>query len=189
MRSPALQSLAAGLRRASWPLRARLGNTGVAGLGLLLAAAMLALWQYVRLPELEQERGALLREARALAEEARRPPRERPRGADQVLAALPAPTGHAVDLRVLYGVAQRHHVVIERADLQQTSAGDAEVVVIGATLPLRGRYLDLKRCAGEWLQTLPHAALLDLRLERPDIGSRELKARVRLVLHYRRGEP
>ncbi len=184
-----LPTLAAGLRKAAWPLRARLGDAGVAGLLLLLAAALLALWQYTRLPSMEAERGALLREARALAEEAKRPPRERPRGPEQALAALPAPTGHAADLRVLYRVAQRHHVEIERADLQQTSAADAEVVVVGATLPLRGRYVDLKRCAGEWLQTLPHAALLDLRLERPDIGSRELKARVRLALHYRRGEP
>lgn len=184
-----LEPLLAAARRLSWPLRARIGGVGIAGLLLVAAAALLALWHQGRLPALEQERAALLREAQQLAEQAKRPDRERPRSAEQALAALPPASGHAADLRVLYQVAARHHVEIDRADLQPTSARDAELVVVGATLPLRGRYLDLKRCAGEWLQRLPHAALLDLRLERPDIGSRELKARVRLALHYRAGEP
>lgn len=184
-----LERLASQWRRASWPLRSRIGGAGLAGLLLLALAAALAAWQHARLPAIEQERVALQHEARELAEAAQRPARERPRSAGQLLAALPAPTEHAADLRVLYGVATRHHVEIERADLQQTSTADAEWVVIGVTLPLRGRYVDLKHCAGEWLQRLPHAALLDLRLERPDIGSRELKARVRLAFYYRRGEP
>lgn len=183
-----LERLGAGLRRLSWPLRVRLGAAGVLGLGLALLGGGLALWQATREPALTAQQQALLAQARSLAEQAVMPLRERPRNTEQALAALPLPTAHAADLRVLYSVAARRDVEIERGDFQQLAGAEGGLVVISATLPMRGSYAALKAYASEVLQQLPHVALLDLRLERADIGSRELRARLRLTMHYRRGD-
>jgi hypothetical protein len=177
------------MRRKTWPLRSRVGMTGVLGVGLLLLGAGLAVAQALLHNKAAQALLKLELEAADLGAQAQQVQAARPRGHAETLRALPAVETHLSDLRALFELAARHRLDLERSDLQPTAAPSAAMHAVVLTLPLRGSYASLKGFAGDALKLLPHLALQDLRMERPDIGSSEIRARIRMALYYRGAQP
>ncbi len=186
-----LADLAATARRWTWPLRYHFGSVGLVGILLLCAAATIALWQIAdrdrvdgRIRDLQQQARELADQAAAspptLASEARRA---------RELETVPTLRDHGSDLQALFEAAKANDVTIDRSDYQVATGIDGPLTVVVATLPVRGSYVQLKRFANDALVRLPHLALQDLRMERPDIGTTELRARVRVALYYRRSAP
>lgn len=189
MRRVDLSPLLPWVRRKTWPLRSRVGLSGVLGVGLLLLGAGLAVAQGLLHSKSAQALQALELEAADLGTQARQAQATRPRGPAETLGALPTVDTHLSDLRALFELAARHRLDLERSDLQPTAAPSAALHAVVLTLPLRGSYASLKGFAGDALKQLPHLALQDLRMERPDIGSSEIRARVRMALYYRGAQP
>lgn len=183
-----LEQLAMRLRRVSWPLRMQVGSLGVPGLLLLAVGIALLGWQIARRPAIDATVDELRQQALALATQAPTKIAPREQSDEQVFESLPSIRAHAADLRALFEAARTNKLTIERSDFQVTPAG-GPITVVTATLPMRGSYANIKQFASEALERLPHLSLQDLRLERPDIGTTELRARVRVALYYSKVAP
>lgn len=181
-----MADLAAAARRWTWPLRYHVGSLGMVGIVLLCAAATIALWQLTDRDRVESRIRDLHQQARELADQAAALPPARASDATRELETVPNLRDHGSDLQALFEAAKANDVTIERSDYQTATGTDGPLTVVVATLPVRGSYAQLKRFANDALVRLPHLALQDLRMERPDIGTTELRARVRVALYYRR---
>ena len=189
MNRPDLSGLARTARRLSWPLRNRVGLAGAAGLALLLVGASLAAVQVALQPRAQKALAELQRETATLAEQTRQLQASKPPGPAETLKALPSPEAYVADLRTLFELATQHRLELERSEHQLLSASDAPLVVVVVTLPLRGSYASLKGFATQAIQQMPHLALQDFRLDRPDIGALEVRARIRVAFHYQGAVP
>jgi hypothetical protein len=164
----------------------RVGVAGLAGLALLAAGVALALWA----PHLKREATQL--QLRSKAEQqaaASMPAKPVQLTARQQLMALtegfPLPGQNADDLEQVFQAAQRNHVTLARGEYQMSADRDAAFVTYAATFPVREPYSNLKDFAADVLQSLPHAAIEDLRMERTDAGASVLDARIRITFVYR----
>ena len=99
--------------------------------------------------------------------------------------ALPSGRQRAADTELLVDAAQRHGLVLERADYTLAAPGTGNAVRMQATLPLSGTYASLRRYVAAVLNALPHAALESLSIERADAQATQLQATAHLVLFYR----
>jgi hypothetical protein len=189
LRHPDLSRVLPWVRRKSWPLRSRVGTLGVLGAGLLLLGTGLGVAQALLHERSAQALLALETEATNLGALTRQVQASRPRSAAETLGALPPADTRLRDLRALFELAALHRLDLERSDLQLSSVPTSALSSVVMTLPLRGSYANLKGFAGDALKRLPHLALQDLRMERPDIGSSDIRARVRLALYYRGEQP
>ena len=164
-----------------------MGRPAGVGGGLLAALSVLQ-WQ-VR-PGLVSEQRRL--EARLLSLPAQAAPAvatgtastQAPAGLD-----LPPERQRASDIEVLVETAQRSGLMLERADYALAPANGNAASRLQATLPLTGTYGGLRRYVADVLNTLPHAALESLSIERADAQSSQLQATARLVLFYRAEQP
>jgi hypothetical protein len=182
-------AIRAGLRAArtsSWRqwYRIHLGWPGLAALALL--AACVACW-VAWMPELARERSRLDGRQQVTASSTRGTTDALTQRALETLAPedLPALRQRGADLEALVGAAQRHGLVLQRADYSAGAAVGGRLVRVEANLPLSGSYAQLRSFIAAVLNDLPHAALDSLHMERPNSQSAQLQVQARWVLFYR----
>ena len=165
-----------------WRLRQwarRLGATGLAGLGLLVAALLLqtlGVGTLQRTIAAQQERLAALRVAAATREASPAPPVFNP------LGALP-PTGAASQqIGELAQLAASHGLALPRGRYSVTSQAGTALARWQLVLPVETPYPALHAFLAAALERLPNLTLDELKLERERIESADLQAELRMSL-------
>ncbi|WP_286162376.1 type 4a pilus biogenesis protein PilO [Methylobacillus flagellatus] len=193
MQSPALDMLA---MRARLRYRVQhrihyLGWQGLLGLTLLLGSLLAVLMLIMPLSQqVQQQEQALseLRQRAAARQHAgiqaldRSPQAQLRRFYEQ----LPEETASTTLLAELLTLAVDNGLQIDKADhaLQpQPAAGFFRYQI---TLPLHGRYVDIRRFSSQLLNRLPSAALSEISLQRPDAAATEIDARLRFTVFLRK---
>jgi hypothetical protein len=176
------------LRRWWQRARRRLGWTGLLGvLLLLLAVGGLAVW-----PELQQASDAAKAELESRRDSLRRPqapPPEPPTAQqqlDRLVDGFPTFEQNASDVKAVFAGAQRAQVNLLKGEYVVKADAGSPFITYTATFPVQEGYGSLKLFAADVLQTLPHAALDEMRMARPNTGSTMLDATIRFTLVYRR---
>jgi hypothetical protein len=168
------------LRRLGWP-----GLLGA--LLLLLAGAAAALWPTLRLATdearlaLEQRRLGLQRPSAPPVE-----PRTAQQDLENLVGSFPPFSQNAADVKAVFAGAERAHVTLLKGDYAVKADAGSPFLTYTATFPVHESYAALKLFAAEVLQELPHAALDEMRMVRPDATGQVLDATVRFTLIYRR---
>jgi len=176
-----------GISRLWWRARRRLGLPGLLGLLLLLPALGLGMWLPALNRQADDLRGELAAQVTASTRAGTASPRVRSgrEQAVQFAATFPALSQSASDLGEVFAIAQRRHLAMPKGDYQLKSEPNAPLVAYTLTLPVSQDYATIKGFVADVLEALPHVALDELRLSRPNAGTAELEALVRLTFVYR----
>ncbi|EXI90400.1 MAG: hypothetical protein AW11_00755 [Candidatus Accumulibacter regalis] len=94
----------------------------------------------------------------------------------QVLATIQAVLDSAV----------RHQLLSTRAEYQRGRDLQAQVDTLQMTVPVSGRYADVRRWIEEILATQAFVAVNELGFKRDEIGRNEIEAKVRLTIWHHR---
>ena len=185
---PTSDRIGATLRRGWQRARRRLGASGLLGCALgALALLALTLSPHIR-DATDATRAALQgrEEASRRMPASTTPALTEQQRADQIIKELPAFEQNAEDLRAVFASASSAHVLLEKGDYAVKSDAGSPIVTYTATFPVHESYAALKSFTANVLRALPHAALDELRLSRPDASDELLVATVRFTLIYRR---
>ncbi|MFO1270725.1 MAG: hypothetical protein U1F50_03425 [Rubrivivax sp.] len=184
---PALQEMA---RRAWRRALRRFGPFGLAGLSLMSLAALVAAFGPRLDRGTEDLRQALeARRVAAAAPKAASAPEEAlgdQERLERFVGTFPPLAQNAQDMAAVFDSAERAHVVLAKADYAVRSEAGSPFIAYTATFPLREPYGAIKAFTANVLRALPHAALEEMRMGRPDVGGTVLEASVRFTLVYRR---
>jgi hypothetical protein len=163
--------------------RALLGPIGLAAM-LLLAGAGAAIWWAPRVVD-----DTTLLRAQTAAESTRArarlldiPPDPAAQMA-QFREWFPQGTRNVEDLRTIFRVAKRQQVQLLRGDYVAGRQPETRLATYDVVLPVRANYAAIRGFVASVLNDLPHASLVDLRMERA--SGELLDARVHLTLFYR----
>jgi len=171
-------------------LRARLllGPMGLAAL-LLLAGAGAAIWWAPRLVDdtnlLHAQTEAETTRARARVLDV--PPDPAVQMA-QFREWFPQGTRSIEDLRTIFRAAKRQQVQLLRGDYVTGRQPETRLATYDVVLPVRANYAAIRAFVASVLNDLPHASLVDLRMERASGDKTNgdlLDARIHLTLFYR----
>lgn len=89
-------------------------------------------------------------------------------------------------LNQVLDIAEQHGLVPEKVDYALSRQPTALFSKYQLSLPVRGRYLDIRHFIAEVMDTLPSAALNDIALKREDMLSDQVEAKLRLTLYLRK---
>jgi len=163
--------------------RAMLGPTGAAALLLLAAAGMAAWWA----PHVADDADVLRAQTAAESTRTRARLLDQPPDPATQMARFrdwfPQATRNVEDLRVVFRVAQREQVRLLRGDYVAGRQPETRLATYDVILPVRASYPAIRAFVASVLNELPHASLVDLRMERA--SGDLLDARVHLTLFYR----
>jgi hypothetical protein len=165
-----------------------LGVPGLLGLLLLSGAALTG---YLLLPLANTQSSALqqeLRAARNSATQASEQRRNAPNSVAQLQSLwdwLPPLANNAVDVQKLFVLATQAGIVLSKADYQITIEPGAQFVRYQVTLPIKERYLTVRRFAADALNAMPHLALDELQFSRPQASAEVVDAQLRFTFFYR----
>jgi hypothetical protein len=176
-----------GLRRAGVRTRRRIGLGGLAGVALmLLALALLPLTEHLRrsAQDLTQETGRL--QARLGKGEKPAPAPTAQSDELALLDELPSFQQNAADLQAIFEAARQAGVLLGQGDYTLRSDAGSPLQQFTATFPLHESYSALKSFTALLLGNVPHAALEEMKISRPDAGGTVLDATVRITLVYRK---
>jgi uncharacterized iron-regulated membrane protein len=105
---------------------------------------------------------------------------------DRYVGGFPPFAQNASDVKAVFAGAQRAHVALLKGDYALKADAGSPFITYTATFPVHENYAALKLFAAEVLQDLPHAALDELRMVRPEANGSVLDATVRFTFVYRR---
>jgi hypothetical protein len=163
--------------------RALLGSTGALALLLLAIAGMAAWWT----PHVVDDTNLLHLQTAAETTRARLRMLDLPPDPATQMARFrewfPQGSRHVEDLRVLFRLAQREQVRLMRGDYVAGRQPETRLATYDVILPVRANYGAIRSFVAAVLNELPHASLVDLRLERAN--GEALDARIHLTLFYR----
>lgn len=169
----------------------RLGLTGAGSLAVLAASA--ALYWGVTVPGQEDLSIARLQHEQALARftQADRDAAVRGSSAEQVnalLARLPQGGNHAVNdaFVLVQEQAAGHQLVFESTTYQLSADGASGIERYAISLPLKGRYLDVRAFLADVRDRAPHLALDSITFARPSRGDPVLEAQLQLTVCFRK---
>jgi hypothetical protein len=188
--TPAMSGSRARTNRVRWWWRRRMGWPGAVAVLLLLASAALS-WvvrptiassqrDMLRAHVARLDAAARLREAGPVAGE--RDPR------DAVRDALPMASRRAESIATLLALLAKAKATADRAEYV-AEAENPGLVRVRVTLPIEGSYGSARELIASILNTLPHAALDSVELERPADAGDHLTGQLRLSLFFRREAP
>ena len=95
---------------------------------------------------------------------------------------FPESTQYLTDLRAIFRIAREQQVSLPRGDYAAARKAEAGLTTFEVVLPVKANYAALRAFVASVLNSLPHASLVELRLERE---GNQLNARVHLTLYYR----
>lgn len=164
-------------------LLVRHGWPALAGLVLMVAAALL---QMAATPQL-REREQALEEAQAELRSrlAARPQPVKDSG-HRLVIALPDAAGTAAALAAVHLAASRHGVTLAQGEYRLARESGAPITRYQITLPARATYPQLRAWLADVLNGLPALALEEIALRRDDAATGVVEARLRLTLYVRR---
>jgi hypothetical protein len=159
----------------------------------VLAVALLAWawgWQGARRAQRAIEAQTQVQQARpqpAKAQETAAPAVPARSAWQQVQAVLPPWQQNAQDLRQVFALAKRHRIDLPKAQYEFHQEPRWPWTQVTVVLTAKADYRQAKGFAADLLRALPHAALDDLGLQRPeDTAGPALDMRLRLTLNYLR---
>lgn len=172
------------------PLRDRLtrivdaiGPAGIAGIGLLVAAAMA--WVSTITPA-RHERDRLERAADQAARQLRAIDPGRTGSAREQLGAFHAffPAAHSTPewLAKIHAAAAKQGVQLAAGEYRVARSPGARLVRYHITLPVQGTYPQVRAFVAGVLESVPAAAVDEVSLKRDAVSSPRLEARVRITL-------
>ena len=179
------------MRRYLWHARRTfegLGRHGTAGLllfaiGVVLAAIAVPV-QRQKLDALQTELGTL-RARHLLAGRALTKPAREEQLAD-FYRYFPALETLPDWLARIYEAAQRNGVALEVGDYRMTQEGSSRLARYQVTLPVRGKYGQIRAFIADVLNTVPAAALEEVGFKRDNIAVPTLEARLRFAVYLER---
>ena len=174
-------------RTAEFELRRLFGWPGLAGAAVLaLAAAALG-----AIPALNADTHSV-REGIALARAEKSPHSARTTPAEdqaQVLAALPSLfppfAQNGEDVATILAQAHAANLTLGSAQYQVGGDRSGPFTTYQVLLPVKDRYVSIRRFVALVLDSLPNAALQEIHVERPAVNGDVLEARIRFNLIYR----
>ena len=183
-----MSSRSASLGQLGWTIRrgmVRLGRAGVIGMLLLLGALAILL---LAIEPAHQRLGTLADEQARLQAQmmSREPSRERPTVRGQLsdfYAFFPATDSVPRALGTVHKAARRHDLTLEKGEYKLVREPNFPLLRYQVTLPVAGRYADIRGFVNRVLDSLPNAAVDQLILKRDDIGAGQIEARVRFSLY------
>lgn len=92
-------------------------------------------------------------------------------------------------IKAILDAAKEHKLLSTRADYQRGRDANAQVETLQMTVPVKGRYRDIRRWVEEILATQPSVSLNELGFKREDIGADQIEAKVRLTLWHHPAGP
>lgn len=175
------------LGRLWWRALRTLGLPGLLGGLLLLPALGLGLWLPLLNRQADDLRGELAAQVAAGARQGQAAPRARSgrEPAVEFAATFPALSQSASDLGEVFAIAQRRGLALPKGDYLLKAEPNAPLVAYTLSVPVSKDYAAIKGFVADVLEALPHVALDELRLSRPNAGTAELEALVRLTFVYR----
>lgn len=160
-----------------------LGRTGLAGLLVLVIAALI---HFGRTVPLVEETAALdSRLSRLRAEATRVMPRTVSVPASGFIDTLPATTAAATVIGQLEQLARAHNLQLLRGQYTQTPIAGTSLLRWQVSLPIRAEYPRLIAFIADSLQAQPTLALDELKLKRDSIETPTLDADLRFNLYLR----
>lgn len=161
----------------------RLGRTGLAGLLILVVAALI---HFGRTVPLEAETAVLeTRLSRLQADATRVVPRAVSVPASGFIDTLPATTAAATVIGQLEQLARAHNLQLLRGQYTQTPVPGTSLLRWQVSLPIKADYPRLIVFIADSLQAQPTLALDDLKLKRETIETPTLDADLRFNLYLR----
>jgi hypothetical protein len=176
-------------RRISLRIHHRLGANGLGGIALAVAGIVGLVYAHqAQLDSRDLEARIAVARQQAAAQ-AQQPvvedlgPRER---LHQFQSWLPAPTTVTEDLRKIYQAATKNNVVLSKGEYSLSNIdGSGGIQQYDIVLPVKESYPSVKGFVAEVLNSLPHASLSEMRVERSATLANELDTRVHFTLYYR----
>lgn len=162
----------------------RLGTAGVLGIGVLLACA--GFW-FSALEPMERELAAQRTALERLRARSPYQPVAADRRAEELerfQSLFPAAARLTDELERVHKLARRAGLDPARGEYRLEKRG-AALWPYRVTLPVRGRYSQLRDFVAALLEEMPTASIDALRLERKQARDAELEAQVRLTLYVR----
>jgi len=167
------------LPRATWTVR-RTGRPGLAGLALLVAAALFYLSTYLKVAA---EVEALRTDLATAQLHPHAAPVDRMARRGPALPALPARTDMPAILRQLFGEATQAHLAVDTGKYEIKEAKSGAVVRYHLAFPVLGPYPQIREFVDAVLSKMPAVALSDLQLERKSIGEGRVEAQIRMTVY------
>jgi hypothetical protein len=165
---------------------ARLGITGVIGLGVLFFCIP---FYFSAIRPAERELAAQQQAAERLRTRGPFQPVSTDQRADELrrfYGLFPAPQRLTEELQAIYSLARDAKLELMQGEYRMEKRG-AGLVAYRITLPVRGTYNQLRSFVGLVLQEMPIASVDALRFERKKIAETQVDAQVRLTLYFQPG--
>lgn len=170
---------AARLRRAA----ERLGAPGLVGAAIL--ATCLGYFGGSLQPFAQKIDALRALQATGAAPRARAPQEELADTLRQFAATFPGEGEVAGLLRQLYVLGERAGLRLTQGEYRYVAADALGMVQYRVTLPVNGRYPEIRQFIGAALAEVPWAALTQVHLQRERVGDGRIDARIELTLHLR----
>ncbi|TKC89491.1 hypothetical protein FAZ69_11210 [Trinickia terrae] len=188
MKADRLRDLLLTLR---FELQRSFGLPGLVGMLMIGAAAIMV----ATISSVESDTRAMQDPAGLLrAMRSHRPVDERSAAADAVaLEALPDLfprfSQSADDIASIFARARDSNLTLGSAEYAVTTESGARFARYQVMLPVKDQYGAIRHFLASVLNSVPNAALQEIHVERPAVGSNILDARVRFELIYRSAQP
>jgi hypothetical protein len=98
---------------------------------------------------------------------------------------LPPVSSNADDLQTLFAIAKEANVDLVKADYQITSDPNARLIRYQVILPVKERYPTIRKFASTALSKMPHLAMDEFVVTRPQAATNVIEAQLQLTLFYR----
>ena len=92
-------------------------------------------------------------------------------------------------IQAVLDAAERHHLVSTRAEYVRGRDANAQAETLQMTVPVKGRYGDVRRWIEEILRTQAYVAVNEVGFKREDIGVNQIEAKVRLTIWHHPARP
>ncbi|WP_322025301.1 hypothetical protein [Burkholderia sp. BCC1977] len=108
---------------------------------------------------------------------------------DTLPTLFPRFSQSADDIASIFEQARDSHLTLGSAEYQVTTESGARFARYQVLLPVKDQYGAIRHFLASVLNNVPNAALQEIHVERPAVGSSILDARVRFELVYRSAQP
>jgi len=108
---------------------------------------------------------------------------------DMLPALFPRFSQSADDIASIFEQARDSHLALGSAEYQMTTESGSRFMRYQVLLPVKDQYGAIRHFLASVLNNVPNAALQEIHVERPAVGSSMLDARVRFELVYRSAQP
>lgn len=166
-----------------------LGWPGMLGSALVLGAVLLALFavlpQHQHAQQLEQDIAAL--RTRMKHHQAQWIDRSPQATLKAFYRFLPQQSTVLAEVQKVFDAADTNGIDLDKAEYTMSSDQFANLSRYQVTLPLHGRYTDIRFFVIDLLNTMPALAVNELTFKREDIHTQEVEARLRLTIYLGHG--